>query len=440
MSIGYKNQSAASVPVPPSGESNTFIDSADGKLKRKLPDNTVINVEAASATPTASGIVFTSSGDIVAANVQAAIEELDAEKAPIGHVGSGGTSHLIATGVVAGFLSPSDKTKIDSVSSGATANAADAFLLNRANHGGSQSSSTIAGFVSEVDARIAAQKAVSNGLATLDGSGKIPVSQLTLDATAYIGTWSAATNTPSLTNGVGDKGDFYKVSTDGSRDFGAGSITFREGEIVIYSGSLWERVGTNDAVGSVNGFVGAVILAKADIGLGSADDTSDSSKPVSTAQSAANAAVQAFSIQRGNHSGTQSAGTISDFTEAAQDAVLAAMADSATIDFTYDDAANALSAVVVPLSIANSHIAAAAAIALTKLGVLAAPIEQYRPIIAGDSLQTAINKLLYSSTLTYQAISADVTVPTGMEWIRGRTRLASVSKLIVQGTGRVRFI
>jgi len=41
---------------------------------------------------------------------------------------------------------------------------------------------------------------------------------------------------------------------------------------------------------------------------------------------------------RSNHTGTQTASTISDFTEAAQDAVGAALTDSNTLDFTYNDA------------------------------------------------------------------------------------------------------
>lgn len=55
---------------------------------------------------------------------------------------------------------------------------------------------------------------------------------------------------------------------------------------------------------------------KTQVGLGNVDNTSDLSKPVSTLQAAADAAVQAFAIQRANHSGTQLAATISDFSSA----------------------------------------------------------------------------------------------------------------------------
>lgn len=58
-------------------------------------------------------------------------------------------------------------------------------------------------------------------------------------------------------------------------------------------------------------FTGTVSgITKGMVGLASVDNTSDASKPVSTAQSAADAAVQAYAIQRANHTGTQAATTI----------------------------------------------------------------------------------------------------------------------------------
>ena len=47
------------------------------------------------------------------------------------------------------------------------------------------------------------------------------------------------------------------------------------------------------------------------LGLGNVDNTSDANKPVSTAQAAADAAVQAHAIQRANHTGTQAISTVS---------------------------------------------------------------------------------------------------------------------------------
>lgn len=62
------------------------------------------------------------------------------------HIGSGGTSHALATTTVAGFMSGADKTKLDGVATGATANATNAQLRDRSTHTGTQAVSTIAGF------------------------------------------------------------------------------------------------------------------------------------------------------------------------------------------------------------------------------------------------------------------------------------------------------
>ena len=56
------------------------------------------------------------------------------------------------------------------------------------------------------------------------------------------------------------------------------------------------------------GTVGGITAAM--VGLGSVDNTADASKPVSTDQAAADAVVQAYAIQRANHTGTQAVGTI----------------------------------------------------------------------------------------------------------------------------------
>lgn len=58
-------------------------------------------------------------------------------------------------------------------------------------------------------------------------------------------------------------------------------------------------------------FTGTVSgITKANVGLSNVDNTTDAGKPVSTAQAAADAAVQAYAIQRGNHTGTQPLSTL----------------------------------------------------------------------------------------------------------------------------------
>lgn len=162
MAIGYKQQSSASVTIPPNGAQYTFIDAADGKLKRKDSLGNVVNIEDAAGGVTsfegrsgsvvaaygdyqANEVVNVPNGNLIATDVQAAINELDSEKVPMSHVGSKGAAHDVATIAEAGFISASDKAKLDGIAAGATVNQADSYLKDRANHTGTQSVSTITG-------------------------------------------------------------------------------------------------------------------------------------------------------------------------------------------------------------------------------------------------------------------------------------------------------
>ena len=61
------------------------------------------------------------------------------------HFGSGGTAHAnVVAGGAAGFMTGTDKTKLDGVAANATANSSNAFLLARANHTGTQNVNTLA--------------------------------------------------------------------------------------------------------------------------------------------------------------------------------------------------------------------------------------------------------------------------------------------------------
>lgn len=112
------------------------------------------------------------------------------------------------------------------------------------------------------------EKAANNGVATLDAGGKIPASQLPSTVMEYKGTWDAATNTPTLADGVGDAGDIYLCNVAGSQDLGSGNIDFAVGDWIVFSGSIWEKSINSDAVDSVNGQKGVVVLNSDDIAEG----------------------------------------------------------------------------------------------------------------------------------------------------------------------------
>lgn len=71
--------------------------------------------------------------------------------------------HAAATTSVAGFMSSTDKTKLNGIADGATANSSDATLLNRANHTGTQAQSTITGLTAAIASAVGGNAANNIG-------------------------------------------------------------------------------------------------------------------------------------------------------------------------------------------------------------------------------------------------------------------------------------
>ena len=108
---------------------------------------------------------------------------------------------------------------------------------------------------------------VANGVATLDGGGTVPLSQIPASIQGslnYQGTWNASTNTPTLASGVGTKGYYYVVSVAGTTNLD-GITDWNVGDMAVYSGTAWQQIDNTDAVTSVNGYTGTVVLAVGDI-------------------------------------------------------------------------------------------------------------------------------------------------------------------------------
>jgi hypothetical protein len=177
------------------------------------------------------------------------------------------------------------KAKLDGVATGATANSPDATLLARANHTGTQTAATISDF---------STAAVSS------------VTWTTI--TGKPATFAPSTHTHAIADTTG-----LQAALDVKAPLASPTFT-----------------------GTVSG------VTKTMVGLGSVDNTADASKPVSTAQAAADAAVQAHAVQRANHTGTQAAGTITGLAAVATSGAygdlsgkptLGTAAASATTDF-----------------------------------------------------------------------------------------------------------
>jgi hypothetical protein len=81
---------------------------------------------------------------------------------------------------------------------------------------------------------------------------------------SYQGSWNASTNTPTLVSSAGTNGNYYIVSVAGSTNLN-GITDWQIGDWAIYNGTVWQKIDQTNTVTSVNGQVGAVSLAYADL-------------------------------------------------------------------------------------------------------------------------------------------------------------------------------
>jgi hypothetical protein len=128
--------------------------------------------------------------------------------------------------------------------------------------GGSISGTTVSGYIPT------SEKGAALGVATLDAGGKVPTSQIPLQGDLnYQGTWNATTNTPTLTSSTGTQGYYYVVYVAGTTNLN-GITDWQVGDWAIFNGSAWQKVDNTDAVTSVNGQVGTVVLTTTNIAEG----------------------------------------------------------------------------------------------------------------------------------------------------------------------------
>lgn len=185
---------------------------------------------------------------------------------------------------VRGFMSAADKTKLDGVATGATANQTDSFLLARANHTGTQVASTISDFDE------AAQDAVGNIL---------------VDSSTVDFTYSDAT--PSITAGVITDSSVQRVDvlTNGTSVGSRRAINLINGTNVTITGvdnSGSNRVDVTVNATGVGGYtneeaqdaVGTILLDSASI-----DFTYDDVTPNITAVVIADTTTQRVEILKG---------------------------------------------------------------------------------------------------------------------------------------------
>lgn len=121
------------------------------------------------------------------------------------------------------------------------------------------------------------EKGIANGIATLDINGKVVLDQIpdsVLGQLEYMGTWDLTTF-PTATQ----KGQYWIASVNGNG--------YTVGDWAVWNGTAFDKVDNTDAVATVAGKTGNVVLTKSDVGLANVDNTADMDKPVSIAQQTA---------------------------------------------------------------------------------------------------------------------------------------------------------
>ena len=100
--------------------------------------------------------------------------------------------------------------------------------------------------------------------AHLNENGKVPLEEIDdslLGNLQFQGVWDAKNNNPQLPLVPSKKGQYWVVSQGGER-FG---LSFETGDWIIATDNSWQKIDNSDAVTSVNGKLGNVILTSEDI-------------------------------------------------------------------------------------------------------------------------------------------------------------------------------
>lgn len=197
ITIDRTNPAAPVISASGGGGGGGAVDSVNGQTG-------VVVLDTDDIAEGVSNLYFTNGRAVAAAPVQTVDGQtgavsLSSSYAPLSHVGDGGAAHsnAVAAGA-AGFMTGADKTKLDGIAAGATANSSDAFLLTRGNHTGTQTASTISDFASASRAQAEAELVAGTNV-TITPSGSGATRQLTIAAAGGGGSTNLSTTTSTTT-------------------------------------------------------------------------------------------------------------------------------------------------------------------------------------------------------------------------------------------------
>jgi hypothetical protein len=463
MSLTLKEKTTAEISTPAVSKATLFIDAADEKLKKKLSSGTIVNLEGGASAVTsvfgrigdvtseygdydAMEIAFTPAGDITSSNVQLAIEELDADKLPLSHEGSGGAAHSLVSGVEAGFMSSSDKTKLDGIEAGANAT-----ILSTASP---QSIGTAA-------AGSSSQASKSDHV---HAHGNQSGGSLHAVATISVDGFLSATDKSKI-DGIEAGANATVISSALPQAIG------------IAAPGVSSQVSKSDHVHAHGDQAGGALHALATTSISGFMSSADKVKIDSVQSNATQNQTDAYLLARANHTGTQLAATVSDFSSAADaritlqkgaanglatldassllpaaqhgsytdptdhavatasDAGFMSASDKSKLDTVQANATqNQTDAYLLDRA---NHTGTQGASTIANLTGLSLPA--FGQIQSADTLLVALAKLMSQSALVPIVMAQSMTVPTGHIYRRPQlTTLAGAStKLSLVGTARL---
>lgn len=267
---------------PATGETGKLYVAIDTGLAYRWTGSVYVEISAAPVTSVAgkTGVVTLAIGDV--GGLQTALDGKQAS----GSYAAASHSHDAATTSAAGFLSAADKSKLDGIAAGATANATDAQLRDRSTHTGTQSASTITGL-----AAIAASGS-ANDLA----AGTVPIARIptgNTSSTVCIGNDARLSDTRTPSDGTVTDAKIASAGLSTSSlnwaaiQPWAANTAYAKGDLVSFQGIAYRRstAGASGATFNVanwqqitpSEFVASQItsgtIAAARLGSGTADAT-----------------------------------------------------------------------------------------------------------------------------------------------------------------------
>ena len=212
-------------------------------------------------------VLVSSQQNILVEVTPAPRQQINIDKGEIGPQGPQGDAATIAVGTT---TTGAAGTNASVVNSGTSSDAVFNFTIPRGNQGaqGDTGPQGPKGDTGDTGAGVATGGTTGQVLVKASNTNYDTAWATITGTLSYQGSWNASTNTPSLASSVGTNGYYYVVSVAGSTNLN-GITDWVVGDWAIFNGSIWQKIDNTDAVTSVAGRTGAVVLSTSDIsGLG----------------------------------------------------------------------------------------------------------------------------------------------------------------------------